>query len=135
MTEWSLEFQQVTLKPVTTPLLPTTEPPTSTQSCKEANEGELKSNSLRQETDRNNPPGFAELKPEGEGETKASKRVRSTYKHPMHGEGTATTAFQYFPMSGSICYVSNHLDGKPNHGMETMLRSNLDFTCIINYTM
>ena len=64
--------------------------------------GTLKSISLRHETDRNNPPGFAELKPEGEGETKASKRGESTYKHPLHGEETATTAFKYFPMSGSF---------------------------------
>ena len=73
------------------------------RAVRKAIEGEIKSNSLRQETDCNNPPGFAELKPEGEGETKASKSVRSTYKHPMHGEETAMTVFKYFPMSGSIC--------------------------------
>ena len=36
----------------------------------------------------------AELKPEGEGETEASKRASQLYKHPMHGEETATTAFK-----------------------------------------
>ena len=76
----------------------------------------------------------AELKPEGEGENEASKKGESTYKHPLHGEETATTARKYLLMSGSFVNVKNHLDGKPNHGVETMIRSNLDFTCNIIYT-
>ena len=56
---------------------------------------------LRQETDRKNRPGFAELKPEGEGENEASKRASQPYKHPVHGEEAATTAFKLLLMSGS----------------------------------
>ena len=48
---------------------------------------------LGQVIDRHEPPGFAELKPEGEGDTEASKRVSQPYKHPVHGEETATIAF------------------------------------------
>ena len=75
-----------------------------------------------------------ELKPEGEGENEASKKGESTYKNPLHGEETATTARKYLLMSGSFVNVKNHLDGKPNHGVETMIRSNLDFTYNIIYT-
>ena len=48
---------------------------------------------LGQEIDHNEPPGFAELKPEGKGDTEAIKRASQPYKHPVHGEETATTAF------------------------------------------
>ena len=47
----------------------------------------------------------AELKPEGEGENKASKKGKSTYKHPLHGEETATTARKYLLISGSFVNV------------------------------
>ena len=63
----------------------------------------LQSNSIRARIDHNKPPGFAELKPEGEGTTEVRKRAGQPYKHPMHGEETATTAFKLFPMSGSTC--------------------------------
>ena len=42
------------------------------------------------------PLGFAELKPEGEGGTEAWKGASQPYKHPMHGEEAATTAFKSF---------------------------------------
>ena len=76
-----------------TSMLPSTELQTSAQSCKERDNVSNNRTALGQEIDHNEPPGFADLKPEGEGETEASKRASQSYKHPVHGEETATTAF------------------------------------------
>ena len=49
---------------------------------------------MEQGIDHNKPPGFAELKPEGEGTTEVRKRASQLYNHPMHGEETATIALK-----------------------------------------
>ena len=47
---------------------------------------------VEQESDRNKPLGFAELKPEGKGVIEQVKRASQHYKRPVHGEEAATTA-------------------------------------------
>ena len=46
-----------------------------------------------QESTENEPGGLQSFKPEGEGETDASEGLGQLLKSPVHGEGTATTAF------------------------------------------
>ena len=88
-----MELNEVTLSPSTTTMLPSNEPQTSAQSYKERNEWELQSNGSRERIDRNEPEGLQSFKPEGEGETDASEGLGQLLKSPVHGEGTATTAF------------------------------------------